>query len=123
MFSITTCWAPCFTINNWLDLESGSILIALYTALVHVLSMMYGVYILDGGRTDTFYSPLFEFGKSGARNMAIFSLLYSIFFIVCCSIGLMYGIRRETRFYYLPWIWCSFLELMAIVGFGVFMGK
>lgn len=72
MAFLKRCWAPCFTLNssNMINLELGSIIIALYTALLHVLSFTYGIYVLIGGRTDTFYSPLFEFGRYGMNWIA-----------------------------------------------------
>jgi len=99
----------------------GSIIIAVYTAVLHILSLMYAVYILTGGRSDTFYSPLFEFSKHGMNWIAGWLIAYSLFFIICGSIGLIYGIRSETRFFYLPWLWCTFIELLFMVGFGIFM--
>jgi hypothetical protein len=102
-------------------LELGSIFIAIYTAVLHFTFFFYGIYVLDGGRTDTFYSPLFEFGKSGMNWIASCLIIYSLFFIICCSVGLIYGIRSETRFYYLPWLWCTVLEILFAVTFAIFM--
>jgi len=121
---LTRCWAPCFTLNSssHVNLERGSILIAIYTAVLHVLSMFYGLALLTGSvRTDTFYSPVFEFSKASTRSIAIFLVIYSLVFVICCSIGLIYGVQRETRFFYLPWLYCSFLELLFMVSFGIFM--
>ncbi|KAI1296590.1 Zinc finger matrin-type protein 2 [Halotydeus destructor] len=94
------CWAPCFQLNksNMVDLETGSKLIAYYTALVHFLTGFYGIYVVTGGRTDTFYSPLFEFDKTGMYWIASFIIVYSLFFIVCCSYGLIYGIKSVSQY-------------------------
>lgn len=117
------CWAPCFTLNqrNSIDLEPACIIIAIYTGVLHVLTGFYGIYVLDGGRTDTFYSPIFEFSKSTTNGLSIFILIYSILYIICCSIGLIYGVRSETRFYYIPFLWTTLLELLCMISFGLFM--
>ncbi|RWS13099.1 cadherin-related tumor suppressor-like protein [Dinothrombium tinctorium] len=60
-------WAPCFTVNksNRVKLTTGCVLIAVYTAVLHLVLFTYFVDVWSGGRSDTFYSPLFEFSKSG----------------------------------------------------------
>lgn len=121
---LTKCWAPCFTLNkaNEINLERGSILIALYTAVLHILSLFYGIALLNNSvRTDTFFSPVFELSKSSTRMVAIFLILYSLAFVICCSFGLIFGVRNETRFFYLPWMYCTAVELLFATSFGIFM--
>lgn len=121
---LVKCWAPCFTLSkdSRIPLERGSILIALYTAILHVLTLFYGIAILSNSvRTDTFFSPFFEFTRNATVGLAIVLIIYSLFFIVCCSIGLVHGVRSETRFFYLPWLFCSVIELVLMISFGIFM--
>ncbi|RWS28682.1 hypothetical protein B4U80_00889 [Leptotrombidium deliense] len=123
MWFLTKCWAPCFTIksSNRVSLRTGCVLIAVYTALLHLLSLSYVCYVLNGGRSDNFYSPLFEFSRFGMVVICCFTIVYSILFIFCCSLALVYGVKTEIRFLYLPWIWCTALELLFLLFFGFFV--
>lgn len=92
---VTNCWAPCFTIrkSSTIKLEAATAIIAIYTGLIHLIVFFYGIYIIDDGRTDTFYSPIFEFNHSTNVWIAIAILIYSGLFIACGSIGLLYGLK------------------------------
>ncbi|CAG2100255.1 unnamed protein product [Medioppia subpectinata] len=81
----------------------------------------------QGGRiasrrqSDTFFSPLFEFNRYGMTVSSLFLIIYSISYIFFCSLGLIHGIKTETRFYYLPFIYVTLLEILFVVSFGIFM--
>lgn len=116
------CWAPCFVLNSgYVKLKIGSRIIALYTALLHVLVFFYAVDILKGGRSDTFFSPLFEFSRYGMNVISIVLLVYTPLYLLCGSWWLVRGIRTEIRFYYLPWLWATMIEILGMVAFGIFM--
>jgi len=108
------CWAPCFTLNSgFLKLKSAAIIISLYTALIHLLILFYSIYILMGGQSDTFFSPLFEFNRYGMTWSSVFLIIYSISYIFFCSFGLIHGIN--TVWFYLE----SVLNLFIIIQFIV----
>lgn len=91
---VKRCWAPCFTINSgFLNLPKASFIISWYTAVLHILVLFYALYILMGGRSDTFFSPIFEFNRYGMNWISAILVVYCLFFIICCSFGLIHGIR------------------------------
>lgn len=119
---LSKCWAPCFTLNSgYLGLEKGSRLIAIYTATTHVVFIFYGIWILCGGQSDTFFSPFFEFSRKNMYVLAGLLIVYCIGYIVIGSLGLIHAIRSETRFYYLPWLYCTLVEILFFSGFGIYI--
>lgn len=145
---LSKCWAPCFTLNSgYLGLEKGSRLIAIYTATTHVVFIFYGIWILCGGQSDTFFSPFFEFSRKNMYVLAGLLIVYCIGYIVIGSLGLIHAIRsvridvkfdfnsqreisililfrqlfQETRFYYLPWLYCTLVEILFFSGFGIYI--
>src|SRR5689334_14409851 len=94
MAPLSRCWAPCFTLNSgFLNLRNGSIITSIYFGLIHVLILFYSIYILMGGQSDAFYSPLFEFNRYGMTVCSIFLIIYSISYIFFGCYGLIYGIK------------------------------
>lgn len=94
---LQNCWAPCFTLErgNKVSLESGSVLIAVYTAILHVLSFFYFLYIYCGGPTDQFYLPLFELDLNSTRYWSIILVLYSLTYVLS-SYWLNYGVKKVS---------------------------
>lgn len=92
---LQSCWSPCFTLNrdNRVSLETGSKIIAIYTAILHVLTFLYFLYIYFGGPTDQFYMPLFEYDLNTTRYWCIIFALYSLTYILS-SWWLMYGVKK-----------------------------
>lgn len=91
---LTQCWAPCFTLNSgYLNLERASRLIALYTGATHVVAAIYAVWILAGGQSDTFFTPFFEFSRRDMYTLAGLLIVYSLAYILLCSLGLFRGVR------------------------------
>ncbi|XP_054160638.1 uncharacterized protein LOC128958742 [Oppia nitens] len=122
MALLVRCWAPCFRLNSgFATLRNGSIIIALYCAFLHILILFYSLYILMGGQSDTFYSPLFEFNRYGMNVASILLVIFSISYIFFCCFGLIHGIKTETRFYYLPFLYITLLEILLVVSFAIFM--
>ncbi|KAF7492442.1 hypothetical protein SSS_01114 [Sarcoptes scabiei] len=116
------CWAPCFTLNSgYLGLEQGSRLIAIYSGVVHIIFLFYGIYLLLGGQSDSFFSPFFEFNRKDSNILAFFFIAYCIFYLFICSIGLLYAIKMETRFFYLPWLYLTLIEILFLFTFGSFL--
>jgi len=122
MAPLSGCWAPCFTLNSgFLNLRNGSIITSIYCGLIHVLIFFYSIYILMGGQSDTFFSPLFEFNRYGMTVCSIFLIIYTICYIIFACYGLIHGIKTETRFYYLPFIYLTLIEILFMISFGIFM--
>lgn len=119
---LTQCWAPCFKLNSgYLSLERASRLIALYTAVTHVVILLYAVWILCGGQSDTFFTPFFEFGRKDMYFLAVLLILYCLVYIILGSYGLIHALNSETRFFYLPWLYCTLMEVLFFTGFGIFL--
>lgn len=95
---LQNCWSPCFTLNrdNKVSLEEGSVQIAFYTAIIHVLSFFYSLYIYFGGPTDLFFIPIFEFDLNTTRFWCVLLALYSLFCVIC-SYWLRYGIKKVSH--------------------------
>ena len=92
------CFAPCFSLSpiNGINLSLASIIISLYTIVLHFLAFFYFISILKGGRSDAFYSPIFEFDK-GMKTVSIVSLIYCILYIAFAII-LIIGIKKVSGF-------------------------
>ena len=56
-------------------------------------TLFYGIYLLCGGQSDTFFSPFFEFSRKDANILAALFVFYCILYLILCSIGLLHGIR------------------------------
>ena len=98
---LSKCWAPCFTVkqSNFVTLNRGCILIALYTAFVHFFSFTYAIALTtESVRTDVFYSPFFELTQSKTRSWSIVLAIYSALYIICCSFSLIHGIRSVSSY-------------------------
>lgn len=94
---LTSCWAPCFTLNSgYLKLENANKLIAVYSAVIHVVLLFYSIFILMGGQSDAFFSPFFEFSRKSMYTLAMLTILYCIFYIIMCSLGLLHAIKKVT---------------------------
>ena len=92
---LQNCWSPCFTLDkdNRISLESASVLISIYTAILHFLTFLYFLYIYFGGPTDQFYIPLFEFDLNTTKYWSIILILYSLIYLLCCY-WLHYGVKK-----------------------------
>ncbi|KAG9510958.1 hypothetical protein GZH46_00482 [Fragariocoptes setiger] len=117
-----TCWAPCFKLNQGhLDSRDATRVIAWYTFVLHALSLVYFLDARNGGPTDVFYSPLFEYSKSDMYMLAKFLAFYSFAYLILGSLGLLRGIKTETRIYYIPWLWMTAFEILYLIFFSSYL--
>jgi len=102
---LARCWAPCFRLDSgYLGLERASLVIGTYTGVLHVVFGIYGLYILLGGQSDTFFTPFFEFSRKDMNSLAILFIVYCAAFVVAGSIGLRHGIKSVSLSLPLPLI-------------------
>ena len=98
---LTECWAPCFRIDSgYLGLERASRLIATFTGSTHIVFIFYGVWILCGGQSDTFFSPFFEFSRRDMYVLATLLILYCLLYVFIGSLSLFRAIKSVI------FIWC-----------------
>src|SRR6218665_2104865 len=96
---LNRCWAPCFRLDSgYLGLEKASLVIASYTRGLHIVFGIYGIYILLGGQTDTFFTPFLEFSRKDMNSLAVLFVVYCAAFIVAGAIGLRHGIKTVMLF-------------------------
>ncbi|XP_074599550.1 uncharacterized protein LOC141853927 [Brevipalpus obovatus] len=115
------CWAPCFTINrsNSINIERASVIIAIYTAILHFFGFFYAISLFGWGQSDFIVSPYFHADRS-LKTLAIWTMVYCAFYIFS-SFLLILGIKKEIRFLYLFWLICTFFEIAGIVFIGGFL--
>lgn len=119
---LTECWAPCFRLDSgYLGLERASRLIATFTGSTHIVFIFYGVWILCGGQSDTFFSPFFEFSRRDMYVLATLLILYCLLYVFIGSLSLFRAIKSETRFFFMPWLYATITEILFFTGFGIFL--
>lgn len=90
--------------NSKLESRDATIIIGWYTFVLHLLSAFYFLDVYRGSSSDWVPSPLFEYSTDTMYTLAIILAIYSLSFMVTGSLGLIWGVKTETRIYYFPWL-------------------
>ncbi|GFS95402.1 uncharacterized protein NPIL_598881 [Nephila pilipes] len=117
MAMLNKCWTP-FMVYSWTTIKLGCYYAALYTAVFHLLFICYAVYVIDGGKSDEFYSPYFELNQYGAVIAGSLTIVFSFFFLLVC-IMLIYGVKNENRCMFFPWMVGMSLEILVMICMGI----
>ncbi|XP_015909833.1 uncharacterized protein [Parasteatoda tepidariorum] len=117
MAILKKCWVP-FMVYSWTSVKIGCFYAALYTGIFHLLFICYSLYVIDGGKSDEFYSPFFELNQSGATVAGSIAIVFSILFLLACSM-LIYGVKNENRCMFFPWMIGATFEILLMVCIGI----
>lgn len=93
---------------------------AMYTAVLHVLFIAYALFVMDSGKSDEFFGPYFEFSKPGAVTAGTITIVFSFIFLAVC-IMLVYGVKKENRCLFFPWLICMSIEILLMVIMGIWL--
>ncbi|XP_022671530.1 uncharacterized protein LOC111258950 [Varroa jacobsoni] len=111
------CWNPLM-MYHYTNVRFGSYYVAIYTTVVHVLFIFYAIYAMQGGRTDWFFSPYFEYSQKGTVTAAsltvVLCLLFLLFTLLLCK-----GVKLDNRCLYFPWMIAMSMEVLLMVGVGL----
>lgn len=105
-------------VYSWTTVKYGCYYSAMYTAVFHVLFICYAMYVMDGGKSDEFYSPYFELDRSGAQVAGGFTMVFSFIFLLAC-IMLVFGVKKENRCLFFPWMIGMSFEILLMVAVGL----
>ncbi|XP_022252633.1 uncharacterized protein LOC106468583 [Limulus polyphemus] len=111
------CWTP-FQVYSWTTVKMGSYYAAVYTGVLHILTTVYAIYVMQGGRSEWFFGPYFELDKADTYSAGIFTIVFSICFILT-TIMLQIGLSKDNRCLFFPWFIGMILEILLMVAVGL----
>ncbi|KFM59122.1 hypothetical protein X975_03206, partial [Stegodyphus mimosarum] len=117
MVVLKKCYTP-FMVYSWTTIKLGCYYASLYTGIFHLLFICYALYVIDGGDSDEFYSPYFELNKFGATVAGSLTIVYCFIFL-CVCIMLIYGVKKENRCMFFPWMIGMAFEILLMVCIGI----
>lgn len=111
---------PGYNLESKLDSQDATIFIGCFTLFTHFLATFFFLDIFRGGKSDWILSPLFEYQQQTAATLALALAGYSILYMIGC-LGLMRGVRTETRIYYFPWFIFTTFEITLAICQALFL--
>ena len=99
--------APCLVISRFNDAQTlqrglssesrfANRTITLTFQVVHILFIFYAIYAMQGGRTEWFFSPYFEYSQKGTVRAASLTIVLCLIFLAFTYM-LCKGIKRDNR--------------------------
>lgn len=104
---------PGYSLNSQLDSQDATILIGWYTFIIHFLATFYFLDIQRGNDSTWIPSPIFEYSNESMRSISLMLSVFSIMFMIF-SLGLIRGVKKETRIYYFPWFFATAAEILLL---------
>lgn len=80
-----------------LDSPNATILIGLYTFILHMLFGFYNLDVYRGSSSDWVPSPIFELSVDTMNSVAIILAIYSFLYMFIASLGLIHGVQTVSR--------------------------
>lgn len=105
---------PGYNLESKVESRDATILIGYYTFCLHLLAGFYFLDVFRGSESDWEISPLFEYSTDSVQAIALLIALYCFTFMIVASLGLVRGVKQETRIYYWPWLILTLLELIVL---------
>lgn len=84
-----------------LESRKGIILIAWYTLILHIICGFYFIDLYIGHASDSLISPLFEYSREYSESAALMIIIYSIFYTVFASLGLIKGVSAVSKCHFI----------------------
>lgn len=106
---------PGYSLSGKLESRDATIIIGWWTFLIHFLMTFYFLDVYRGGGSDWVPAPTFEYSNDTMNTIAIALTIYSVVYMLFASLGLIRGVKTETRIYYFPWFILTAIELLALL--------
>lgn len=106
---------PGYSFNSRLESQDATILIGWYTFLLHFLATFYFLDIYRGGNSDWVPSPIFEYSNGSMQTVSLVFATFSIMYMLLASLGLIKGVKSDTRIYYFPYFILTAIEILLLI--------
>uniref|UniRef100_A0A6G1SMM0 Uncharacterized protein n=1 Tax=Aceria tosichella TaxID=561515 RepID=A0A6G1SMM0_9ACAR len=106
---------PGYSLSSKLESRDATIIIGWYTLILHFLAAFYFLDIYRGNNSDWIPSPIFEYSTDTMYAISLGLAIYSVIYIILASLGLVKGVKTETRIYYFPWFIFTAMEILLLI--------
>ncbi|XP_047537730.1 uncharacterized protein LOC125071498 [Vanessa atalanta] len=115
---LESCWSPCIWSST---VKSGTRAVAVYTAAMSIILIIFIAYQMDGGDSTQLWNPLFEADVRGSLQVfgTIFIVILVVLFI--SSILMVIGVNIWMRGLMLPWMITMGLIIVFQLLFGLWL--
>ncbi|XP_026497506.1 uncharacterized protein LOC113401696 [Vanessa tameamea] len=115
---LESCWSPCIWSST---VKSGTRAVAVYTAAMSIILIIFIAYQMDGGDSTQLWNPLFEADVRGSLQVfgTIFIVILVILFV--SSILMVIGVNIWMRGLMLPWMITMGLIIVFQLLFGLWL--
>ncbi|KAI5644838.1 hypothetical protein NE865_03184 [Phthorimaea operculella] len=118
MVVLESCWSPCIWSSN---VKTGSRAVAVYTAAMSVILIIFIAYQMDGGDSTQLWNPLFEADVRG--SLQVFGTIFIIILVILIvsSVLMVWGINIWMRGLILPWLITMGVIIIFQLIFGLWL--
>ncbi|KAJ2954680.1 hypothetical protein O0L34_g2975 [Tuta absoluta] len=118
MVVLESCWSPCIWSSN---VKTGSRAVAVYTAAMSVILIIFIAYQMDGGDSTQLWNPLFEADVRG--SLQVFGTIFIIILVILIvsSVLMVWGINIWMRGLILPWLITMGVIILFQLIFGLWL--
>lgn len=115
---LESCWSPCIWSS---DVKTGSRAVAVYSAAMSLVLIVFIAYQMEGGDSTQLWNPLFEADIRGSLQVfgAIFIVILILFII--SSALMVFGISMWLRGFMLPWLIIMAFIIIFQMMFGLWL--
>ncbi|XP_050354902.1 uncharacterized protein LOC126776428 [Nymphalis io] len=115
---LESCWSPCIWSST---VKSGTRAVAVYTAAMSIILIIFIAYQMDGGDSTQLWNPLFEADVRG--SLQVFGTIFIIILVVfiVSSILMVVGVNIWMRGLMLPWMITMGLIIVFQLLFGLWL--
>ncbi|CAK1593719.1 unnamed protein product [Parnassius mnemosyne] len=115
---LESCWSPCIWSST---VKSGSRAVAVYTAAMSLILIIFIAYQMDGGDSTQLWNPLFEADVRG--SLQVFGIIFILILIILIisSVLMVIGVNIWMRGYILPWLITMGIIILFQFVFGLWL--
>jgi hypothetical protein len=114
-------YLPGYSLSSEVESQDATILIGWMTLFTHFLALFYFLDVYRGTNSDIIISLTFEYSNGTMHAIALALAIYSIIYMITASLGLILGVKTETRIYYFPWLVFTAIEIILFVYQAFFL--
>lgn len=118
MVILESCWSPCIWSSN---IKTGSRAIAVYTAAMSIVLIIFIVYQMAGGDSTQLWNPLFEADVRGSLQVFGSIFIFLLLLMIIFSILMVIGMDVWNRGMILPWLILMGLIITFQLVFGLWL--